>query len=435
MVDTIWSSTRRQLRAELSEKDFAAWIVPLRGTWSAGVLTLEAPSGFFRDWVRRHHLELIERAVAVTCGGPAAVRLVVNRALAAAPEAPPAARPVPASGVATTRYTFESFVVGGSNQVAFNAARAVVEQPGARFNPLFVYGGVGLGKTHLLQAVAQGLRERGRAGQVVSLSGEDFVNEMIAALRREAMERFRQRFRRVGTLIVDDVHFLADKRRSQEEFVHTFNALYDGRKQIVLASDRAPHEMPGLAETLRSRLACGLLADIEPPDPALRVALVERKAAACSLHLSDDIVGYLAADWCANGRELEGALTKIDVLRGLIPGPLTLAAVRKALVPYVRPSAQRVSVGRVVAEVCQQYRVTRAEIGSARRTSRLLVPRQVAMYLCRRHTEASLKAIGAELGGRDHSTVMHALKLIERRLRDDPRLREIVNAVEARLAG
>jgi len=315
--------------------------------------------------------------------------------------------------------------------MAYDAARAVVVQPGARFNPLFLHGGPGLGKTHLLSATAHGLLAR-EGGGVVCLSAENFVNEMIAALRRDQMERFRQRFRGIRTLIVDDVQFLAGKVRSQEEFVHTFNTLYDGRRQIVLASDRPPDQMPGIEETLRSRFASGLLVDVKPPDPSLRLAIVERKAAALGLDLPPEVQRFLADHWCANVRELEGALTRLDALAHLSSQVPTLAVVRQALPPRKGPAAVR-TVEEIVDEVCRHFRVTPAELASPRRHARVAMPRQLAMYLCRRHTDQPLVAIGQELGGRDHTTVLHALGAIERRLREDAALREAVQELEKRL--
>jgi chromosomal replication initiator protein len=437
MLDTIWGEARRQLRAGLAEKDFEAWVEPLRpASWVRGELTLETPSAFFRDWLRRHFLGTLERAVGEASGGPAVVTLVVNRALDV-PTATPrfvgtAQRtdlpPVPA------RYTFDNFVVGASNQVACGAARAVVAQPGARFNPLFLYGGVGLGKTHLLSAVAHGLSVERRQGAVAYIAAETFVNEWIGALKADRMAAFRRRFRGIDTLVVDDVQFLAGKMRSQEEFYHTFNALHEGRRQIVLASDRAPDEMPGLETTLRSRFVAGLLADVRAPDPALRLALVRQKAARLGMNLDPDLSAYIADGWCDNVRNLEGALNRLEAFTSLSGRTIDLELVREVLgAPPAASSGP--SVERIIAEVCQAFGISRTELVSARRTVRLSVPRQVAMYLCREHTDAPLTRIGAELGGRDHSTVVHALSAIEQRLARDGALRQTVSTVRARLAG
>jgi chromosomal replication initiator protein len=441
LVNTIWFETRRRLAAALSEKDFETWIAPLQAAgWAEDELTVEVPSGLFRDWLKRHYLTVLQEAVAGATGQPAGVRLVVNPALAQpTPRRAVAAQavPEPRPGIKAEeppRCTFETFVVGASNEVAYNASRAVVAQPGSRFNPLFLWGGCGLGKTHLLSAVgwaSGGGRRRG----VECLSAESFVNEMIGALKRDQMDRFRQRFRHIRMLVMDDVQFLAGKKRSQEEFTHTFNALHETGRQIVLASDRPPNEMPGIEATLRNRFSAGLLVDVQPPDPALRLALVERKATALGFQLDIDVVRYLAEHWCGNVRELEGALTRIDAARALSGREPTLELVRGALAPYARPLDGRLTVTRIVSEVCRHYRVTRAELSSPRRTARIALARHVTMYLCRRHTDASLDAIGAEFGGRDHSTVVHALSAIERKLGSDAELRDAVGTLEARLAG
>jgi chromosomal replication initiator protein len=445
MHDAIWDKARRRLCAELPAKDYDTWIAPLRATIGTnGEFTVEAPSTFGLDWVRAHHLEGVTRAVEEAAGEPVRLKLVVNRSLEVpTPErrtvrrAELAAKPAKAERAGpVSRCTFDSFVVGETNHVAYEAARAIVSEPGLRYNPLFVYGGTGLGKTHLLTATAEAVAQgNGATPGVLYVTAESFVNELIAALKRHQMERFRHRFRRIGTLIIDDIQFLGDKKRSQEEFTHTFNTLHDGRKQIVVASDRPPHELPGFEEALRNRFSCGLLADIKPPDAALRLALVGRKAAEAGLTLDGEVTAHLAEHWCSNGRQLEGVLRRIEAFSQLAGKPITLALVREALAPFRTVADGRKSVGRIVGEVCRQFQVSRSELVSAARTARLTLPRHVAMYLCRRHTDAPLGAIGKELGGRDHSTVVHALGAIETRLQRDAELRATVSLLEARLGG
>ena len=430
--------------AALPAKDYDIWIAPLRATnWVDGELTVEVPSTFGLDWVRSQLRDVVTTAVEEAAGTAARLKLLVNRALEAptpprrtvrraGAEAKPPARQLSA---AASRSTFDSFVVGDSNRVAYEAARAIVSAPGQRYNPLFVYGGTGLGKTHLLTATFEAVRDPGSTPRVLYLTAEAFVNELIAALKRHQMERFRQRFRHIGTLIIDDIQFLGDKKRSQEEFTHTFNALHDGRKQIVIASDRAPHELPGFEEALRSRFTCGLLADIKPPDAALRLALVGRKAGDAGLTLDDEVTAYLAEHWCSNGRQLEGVLRRIEAFSQLAGKAITLGLVREALALFRAGPNGPKSVGRIVGEVCRQFQVTRNELVSPARTARVSLPRHVAMYLCRRHTDASLGVIGKEFGGRDHSTVVHALGAIEARLQRDAGLRATVSLLEARLGG
>ncbi len=435
MPHTIWLEARQRLRAELLEKDFETWIEPLRALRLAGgVLTLEVPSAFARDWLKQHHLAVLERAVGEASGAGVRVVLTVNRSLDV-PAGPAALPPRRAERTPTSppgRYTFDNFVVGESNRLAYGAARAVVAQPGLRYNPLFLYGGCGLGKTHLLNAVANALAVERPLGTVACLSAENFVNEMILAIEGRRMERFRRRFRDIQTLVIDDVQFLAEKRRSQEEFCHTFNALHEGSRQIVIASDRPPQEVRGIEEALRDRLGWGLLAEIEPPDPGLRLALVTRKAAALGLTLPGDVVSALADGWAANGRLLEGALTSLDAYAMFAGRTITLPLLREAL-GAPRDTNGVPSVERIIGVVCAHYRLSRRELASGRRTARVALPRQLAMYLCRHHTDEPLNRIGAELGGRDHSTVAHALGAIERRLATDPSLREALSTLRTRL--
>jgi chromosomal replication initiator protein len=437
MLDTIWREARRRLQAELPVKDYEAWIEPLKAArWSPGELTLETPSGFFREWLKRHWMPALETAVCAASGHPTTVVLAVNERLdvpAAAVRAP--LRPAdPLTEPPPSRYTFDNFVVGASNRVAFGAAQAVVAQPGARFNPLFIHSSSGLGKTHLLSAITAALAPSYRRGAVVFVSAENFVNEMIAGLEgSRQMARFRNRFRGVETLVVDDVEFLGGKRRSQEEFKHTFNALHEGRKQIVLASDRPPYELPGFENTLRQRFGSGLLAHVDAPDPALRLALVNRKARALGLTLDADVAAHIADGWCANVRELEGALIRVDAYSSVAGRAVTLALVREALGAPRNVIGEQPSMDRVIGEVCQHFKVTRAEIASVRRTARVALPRQVAMYLIRQETDAPLAKIGEQLGGRDHATVLHALSAIERKLREDATMRETLTTLRARL--
>jgi chromosomal replication initiator protein len=342
---------------------------------------------------------------------------------------PSPATPTPA------RYTFESFVVGASNRLAYDAARAVVDEPGGPFNPLFVYGGVGLGKTHLLRAVGNGLAARSPHEGVIYISAESFVNEMIVAIERRTMERFHARFRKIGTLIVDDVQFLAGKRRSQEEFHHTVKTLHEARKQVVLASDRPPQELADIEDTLRSRFGAGLLADIKAPDPVLRDALVRRKAVELEVPLGESLVTELMRRWRGNVRDLEGVLRRLKILARAEGGEPTMGLLREAVMPYARRASGREQVDKIVEAVCRHYGVTREEITSERRTARVMLPRQVAMYLAREQTEQPLGAIGADFGGRDHSTVVHALGRIERRLQEDATLRSAVATLRAQLTG
>jgi chromosomal replication initiator protein len=438
MVDAIWSKVKQELRGRLAQRHYDAWIEPARAvSWCDNVLTLEVASPFAREFVRRHLGDELERTLGAVTGVVAGVELLVNRTLeerarSTRPRRARAAREdtVPDANGAPA-YTFDSFVVGQSNVMAYRAAHAVATEPGVRFNPLFIHGGVGLGKTHLLAAVANELRSGGRPVQYVS--GEAFVNEMIAALRRDRMEDFRRRFRGIETLIVDDVQFFAGKERSQAEFTHTFNSLHEKGKQIVLASDRAPELMSGLDVALRNRFASGLTVDVVPPDAELRDALVQQKLAASGLEAEEGVLDILVHHWWENVRELEGLVTRIAAFASITSRAVTRVLVEEALGITARRPPQRITIEAVTSLVCEEFDVTREELESARRTAKVALSRQVAMYLCRRHTDRTLVAIGQAFGGRDHTTVVHALSAIERRLRDDERLREAVRNLQHRL--
>jgi chromosomal replication initiator protein len=440
MVDTIWGKVKQELRGRLAQRHFDAWIASARAVgWADGVLTLEVASPFAREFVRRHLGDELERTLSAVTGTTSTVQLLVNRALEQRGQGTPRRRPEDAQQPAkesTERHplppcTFDGFVVGQSNVMAYRAAHAVATEPGVRFNPLFIHGGVGLGKTHLLAAVANELHRGGRS--VRYLSGEAFVNEMIAALRRDRMEYFRRRFRGIDTLIVDDVQFLAGKVRSQAEFTHTFNALHQNGKQIVLASDRVPDEMPGLEGALRNRLASGLTVDVAAPDAALRSALVRQKLEAVAIAPDDGVAELLIGYWWENVRELEGLVTRVSAFATLTERSVSRTMVEEALGIVARRPPHRITMEAVTGLVCEQFGVSREEIESPRRTARVALSRQVAMYLCRHHTDRSLAAIGQAFGGRDHTTVVHSLGVVERRLREDDRLREAVRTLQERL--
>jgi chromosomal replication initiator protein len=440
MVDAIWGKVKQELRGRLAQRHYEAWIEPARAVrWVDGVLTLEVASPFAREFVRRHLGDELERTLSTVAGVASTIDLLVNRALEqrgqprprGRSENAPATPGSAAGGHPLPPCHFDGFVVGQSNVMAYRAAVAVATEPGIRFNPLFIHGGVGLGKTHLLAAVANALLAGGRP--VRYLSGEAFVNEMIAALRRDRMEQFRRRFRGIDTLVVDDVQFLCGKARSQAEFTHTFNALHQNGKQIVLASDRAPEEMPGLEGALRNRFASGLTVDVTAPDAELRCALVRQKLEAVGIVPDEEVIELLTGHWWDNVRELEGLVTRVSAFATLTGRLVGRTTVEEALGIAARRPPQRISLENVTSLVCEEFGVTREELESARRTARIALSRQVAMYLCRHHTDRSLAAIGQAFGGRDHTTVVHSLGVIERRLRDDDRLREAVRTVQERL--
>ena len=317
------------------------------------------------------------------------------------------------------RYTFSSFVVGASNQFAHAASRAVAAQPGHHYNPLFIYGGVGLGKTHLVNAIGHAVLERRPEARVAYLATDTFMNDLISSLRRDRMEEFKQRLRGVDLLIVDDIQSLSGRERTQEEFFHTFNTLHAQHAQIVLSSDKVPKDISGLEERLRSRFEWGLIADLQPPDLETRVAILERKAEIEGISISHEVALFLADQVASNVRELEGALTRLGAHASLHRHEITLEYAREAM-QSLRPARQSlVTYDAIVGAVCERFGLRPADLASRRRSRHVALPRQVAMYLCRRMLNASFPHLG-ELFQRDHSTVIHGVTTIEHRVKDDP---------------
>ncbi len=439
-MDKTWRATVDAVTEELVDANLRAVVRQLRPVALSGdAIVVEAPNKLAADVVRDGCLDSLERALERLSGGE--VRSLTLTVPSGAqqelfPVAPAPAPPRPdATGLRRSallpKYTFDNFVVGGSNQFAHAASKAVANQPGDHYNPLFIYGGVGLGKTHLVNAIGHQVLDRREDARVVYLSSESFMNELIAALRRDRMDEFKSRFRRVDVLIVDDVQFLAGRERTQEEFFHTFNSLYDAHHQIVLTSDKFPKEIPDLEERLRNRFEWGLIADIQPPDIETRVAILEKKAEFEGIEIPQEVALYLATNIDSNVRELEGSLTRLGAFASLNKCPITVDFAREVLQSVLRDRADRVvTIESIQKVVCEFFRIRPTDLRSKRRTRTIAVPRQVAMYLCRRHTNASFPVIGDRFGGRDHSTVIHAVQVIERKVREDPTFQASVERLE-----
>ncbi len=405
-------------------------------------LLVEAPNKLAVDLITKRYLHLIEEVLSQTAGAPVRVLLqppgAVQQELfpfaTPSPPSPSSARSRRPSGL-IPKYTFANFVVGASNQFAHAASKAVANQPGEHYNPLFIYGGVGLGKTHLVNAIGHQLLERNADRRVIYLSSESFMNELINALRRDHMDEFKGRFRRIDVLILDDVQFLAGRERTQEEFFHTFNSLYEAHKQIVLTSDKFPKEIPDLEERLRNRFEWGLIADIQPPDMETRVAILQKKAEAERIELPPDVALFLAANIDSNVRELEGSLTRLGAFASLNKCEITVDFARQVLQSILREKDSTVTIESIQKAICEFFHVRPADLRSKKRSRNIAVPRQVAMYLCRRYTPASFPVIGDRFGGRDHSTVIHAMHVVDERMKQDPTFRATIERLERMLEG
>lgn len=440
-MEQAWQRSIDLLRDRVDPADYDALIRRLRPVSVRNRnLLVEAPNRHAVDLISERYLRLIEDVVSETFGAP--VRVLLQPPAAVQHELFPLSVPAPQPTAATRnrrasglneKFTFDSFVVGGSNQFAHAACKAVASLPGDHYNPLFLYGGVGLGKTHLVNAIGNQILDRDPDRRVLYLSSDSFMNELINALRRDRMDDFKTRFRRIDALIVDDVQFLAGRERTQEEFFHTFNSLYEARRQIVLTSDKFPKQIPELEERLRNRFEWGLIADIQPPDVETRVAIVQKKAELEHIDLPHDVAMFLATNIDSNVRELEGSLTRLGAFASLNKCEITVDFARQVLQHIIRERPVAVTIELIQKVVCDFFRLRPADLRSKKRSRAIAVPRQVAMFLCRRHTSASFPTIGERFGGRDHSTVIHAAQVVELRLKDDPTFRATVERIERML--
>jgi chromosomal replication initiator protein len=433
-AEGLWEQVASRLKEALNDATFGSWF---GGAGGAGLtddtFTVAVPNDFTREWIEGHFLGLIRAAVKDATGQERRVQLRVRESgdLPAEQTADglPAEQPThrapdpPASASMSNKYTFDLFVIGSSNRFAHAAALAVAEAPAQAYNPLFIYGGTGLGKTHLLQAVGQYIGEHGNGLTARYVTSETFMNDFINSLRDKRIEGFKQRYRTYDVLLVDDVQFFEGKERIQEEFFHTFNSLYEAGRQIVISSDRPPKEIATLEERLRSRFEWGLITDIQPPDLETRIAILRKKEKTDRIHVPDpDVLTYVAERVTTNIRELEGALTRVVAFSSLTGRPMTVELAEDVL-KDVFPQGQSVeiSIRRIQETVSERFGMTVGELVSAKRSQSIAYPRQVAMYLSRALTDSSLPKIGKEFGGRDHTTVMHANAKIEGMIRKGSR--------------
>jgi len=414
-----------------------SWVRPCRLLAIEGDhISIGAPNGFFRDRLLQHHLEALQSAAQECLGGHPRVSIVVDTTPTPPPmEAAPPAGPGQAGGGGgrseglNARYTFDSFVVGSSNQFARAACQATAERPARAYNPLFIYGGVGLGKTHLLHAVGHQASRLFPGVTIVYLSSERFTNELINAIRYDRTAEFRARYRTVDLLLIDDIQFISGKERTQEEFFHTFNDLYESRKQIVVSSDCSPKNIPEIEERLRSRFEWGLIADIQPPDFETRVAILRKKAALERVRLTDDVADLIASRIKANIRELEGSLTRMIAFCALSGREMSVDLAQEVLADLWGEEEKIITIEQVQRTVCDFYRVTLSDLKAKNRTTAVAFPRQVAMYLARHLTRASLADVGRAFGGRDHTTVLHGVDKIHALMQGDAKLRKAIDGL------
>ncbi len=451
-MSKLWDDTLAHLELNLSPQHFTTWIKPLKLVKiEQDMVYLEVPNRFVLDWVKENYSKLIQKILSelsavsyrlqFSVTGQARNNLPKRTTLTEAPESPAAGNPKILVNNHTAdlnlnrKYTFEEFVSGSSNQFAYAAAMAVANNPATTYNPLFIYGGVGLGKTHLVNAIGNAILKKSPQMRICYYTSEKFMNELINSLRYNRMDEFRNKFRSMDVLLIDDIQFIAGKERTQEEFFHTFNALYESHKQIIVTSDKFPKDIPGLEERLRSRFEWGLIADIQPPDVETKLAILKMKAEQNSIKLPEDVALFLANSVCNNVRELEGYLIRIGAYASLTAVPVSLEMTRDVLKDILIERNRELSVEEILKRVSSHFNVKISDIKSPKRLKAVVLPRQIAMYLSRQLTSSSYPEIGERFGGKDHSTIIHAIRKIDKLMEEDFQLRNTIENLKNELTG
>jgi len=446
-ADKIWSTAQEQLRGLLSADIYNLWFAPLRPcAQDQNSIVLEVADDFCEVWLKDNYLSLLQEVLAVASGRHLQVRFKVSSAdsaLLASPIISPKVKQTESLAERNSaaqdlnfnpKNTFETFVVGNNNNFSYAAALAVAQAPGKSYNPLFLYGGVGLGKTHLLHAIGQHVTAHKKGARVAYLSSERFTNEYIDGIQNNQLARFRKKYRQTDVLLIDDIQFLAGKERIQEEFFHTFNALHEAHKQIVLTCDRPASEIQNLEHRLVSRFEWGLVTDLQPPDVEMRLAILHKKAQLMGVVLPEEIINFLANRIRTNIRRLEGALIRVASFAALTGKKLSLEVVEGLLREVLHEEKRSsISIEVIQKKVAEHYDIRVADMASKRRPESIAFPRQIAMFLARQMTDNSLSAIGEAFGGRDHGTVLHACRLVKDRMEVDPNVRQAVSYLEKQL--
>ncbi len=446
-MSKLWEDTLTHLELNLSSQHFSTWIKPLKLVKvEQDMVYLEVPNRFVLDWVKDNYSKLIQKILeelsAVSYRLQFSVTGQARDGLSRSGEAPETpALPVntpqktvnSAENNLNRKYTFEEFVSGSSNQFAYAAAMAVANNPATTYNPLFIYGAVGLGKTHMVNAIGNAILKKSPQMRICYYTSEKFMNELINSLRYNRMDEFRNKFRSMDVLLIDDIQFIAGKERTQEEFFHTFNALYESHKQIIVTSDKFPKDIPGLEERLRSRFEWGLIADIQPPDVETKLAILKMKAEQNSIKLPEEVALFLANSVCSNVRELEGYLIRIGAYASLTSTQVSLEMARDVLKDILVERNKELTVEEILKKVSSHYNIKISDIKSAKRLKAVVMPRQIAMYISRQLTSSSYPEIGERFGGKDHSTIIHAIRKIERLMEEDFQLRSTIENLKKEL--
>ena len=451
-ADKIWGAAQEQLRSMLSADTYNLWFAPLRAASCDGShLSLEVANDFCEVWLKDNYMSLLQDVVTLAAGRQLQIKFKVgagsssstasaSHPAAARVSAPRQKEPAPERNAHNAdlnfnpKNTFDTFVVGNNNNFAYAAALAVAQAPGKSYNPLFLYGGVGLGKTHLLHAIGQHVVNHKKSARVAYVSSEKFTNEYIDGIQNNQLVRFRKKYRQTDVLLIDDIQFLAGKERIQEEFFHTFNALHEAHKQIVLTCDRPASEIQNLEHRLVSRFEWGLVTDLQPPDVEMRLAILNKKAQIMGVTLPEEVMNFLANRIRTNIRRLEGALIRVASYASLTGKKLTIEVVEGLLREILNEEGRfAISIETIQKRVAEHFDIRLADMTSKRRPKNIAFPRQIAMFLSRQMTETSLSAIGEAFGGRDHGTVLHACRLVKDRMEVDGSVRQVVSYLEKQL--
>lgn len=446
-MEKVWIEALSNLQKVLTQHTFNTWIQPLKYMEVKNdSIFLEVPNDFFKEMISENYAAIIKEAVSAVCKSKLDVQLQVCHITA---EKPSVTEDIPEAIEAplvpenikspdfnpnlNPKYTFDTFVCGASNQFAHAAAQAVANNPAATYNPLFIYGGVGLGKTHLLTAIGNHVYRNNKNARVCYYSSEKFMNELINCLRYSKMDSFRNKFRSMDVLLIDDVQFIAGKERTQEEFFHTFNSLHESHKQIVVTSDKFPKDMPGLEQRLRSRFEWGLIADIQPPDMETKMAILKKKSELDHINLPDDVALFLASSTTSNIRELEGMLIRLGAYASLTGNEISLSMAREVLKDIIVEKNKDITIEMIQKYVAEFFNLKISDLKSEKRLKTLVIPRQIAIYMCRELTKASYPEIGEKFGGKDHSTIIHSVKKITKQISFDFEIRNNIETIKRSL--
>lgn len=443
-MESLWPKVIDSLKERVGQQNFDIWIKPIQFvSVEEESVKLEVPNRFFKDWINEHYAPQIKDVFSQILEKPCQIQFLVKNEKIAEKERHPmpprkkeGGKPPSQGTIFNSKYTFDNFVVGASNQFAHAACLAVANMPAKNYNPLFLYGGVGLGKTHLLHAIGIHILQQGifpDIKKICYLSAEEFTNELINSLRFDKMDEFRNKFRRMDILLIDDIQFIAGKERTEEEFFHTFNSLHDARKQIVVTSDKFPKDIPNFEERLRSRFEWGLIADIQPPDIETKVAILRKKAESEKISLPNDVAFFLASQIDSNIRVLEGCLIRIGAFASLTKTAVNIDVAKEVLRNIIKPKEELISIDAIQKVVATVFNLKISDLKLKRKSKGFVLPRQVGMYLSRKLTDASLLEIGEKFGGKDHSTVLHSIKKVELKMAEEASFRESVESMRSRI--